>query len=112
MSSQCKLLVCAPTWSLFTSYLMSSRLGIEFQIGTLKETMILTEVEKNARLLQCQQLLNQKTKLKAEVSKAFEDVNELFKQALKAGTEVEYFKIEVSRLDADSEAGILLFEYA
>uniref|UniRef100_A0A7N0ZU81 NAB domain-containing protein n=1 Tax=Kalanchoe fedtschenkoi TaxID=63787 RepID=A0A7N0ZU81_KALFE len=82
----------------------------ENEIESLKEALTLSEAERDACLFQCQQLLDQKTKLEAEVSKALQDAKELDERALKAETEVQNLKIEVSRLDAEREAGILLYE--
>ncbi|KAL9688903.1 hypothetical protein QQ045_033330 [Rhodiola kirilowii] len=82
----------------------------ENEIGSLKEALILSEYEKNLCLLQCQQLLDLKTKLEADVAKALEDAKEHDERASKAETKVQNLKTEVSRLDAEREAGILLYE--
>ncbi|KAL9690578.1 hypothetical protein QQ045_010982 [Rhodiola kirilowii] len=72
----------------------------ESEIESLKEALTLPKAERDACLLQCQQLLDLKNKLEAELDE----------HNLKAEIEVQNLKIEISRLNGEREAAILLYE--
>ncbi|XP_022722672.1 protein NETWORKED 1B-like [Durio zibethinus] len=82
----------------------------EFEIKILKEALSKLEAERDACLHQYNQCLERIATMENTISQAQEDAKGLNKRALKAEIEAQNLKIELSRLEAEKEAGLLRYK--
>ncbi|KAJ0034545.1 hypothetical protein Pint_24778 [Pistacia integerrima] len=82
----------------------------DIEIKVLKEALIKLEAERDARLLQCNDCLGRISSLETLISQAQEDSKGLNERASKAEIEAQNLKQELSRFQAEKEAGLLQYK--
>ncbi|XVF63061.1 hypothetical protein PTKIN_Ptkin09bG0058600 [Pterospermum kingtungense] len=82
----------------------------EIEIKILKEALSKLEAERDASLRQYNQCLERISSMENAISLAQEDAKGLNERAFKAETEARNLKIELSRLEAEKEAGFLRYK--
>ena len=82
----------------------------EIEIKILKEALVELEAERDAGLLQYNQSLERISSLENMLSVAQDDAKGLHVRAVKAETEAQCFNQELSRLEAEKEAGLLHYK--
>ena len=82
----------------------------EIEIKMLKEALSKLEAERDAGLHQYNQCLERISSIENTISQAQEDAKGLSERAFKAEIEARNFKIELSRLEAEKEAGLLRYK--
>ncbi|KAI6693287.1 hypothetical protein NL676_020997 [Syzygium grande] len=85
----------------------ASKADIEIKI--LKEALEKLEAERDASLAQYNQSLRKISSLEMQLSQVEEDAKGLSEQAIAAETEMQNLKHELSRLEAEREAGLLQY---
>ncbi|KAF3944235.1 hypothetical protein CMV_029275 [Castanea mollissima] len=82
----------------------------EIEIKILKEALVELEAERDAGLLQYNQSLERISSLENMLSVAQDEAKGLNVRAVKAETEAQCFNQELSRLEAEKEAGLLHYK--
>ncbi|XWS13695.1 hypothetical protein CRYUN_Cryun36dG0060000 [Craigia yunnanensis] len=82
----------------------------EIEIKILKEALSKLEAERDAGLHQYNQCLKRISSLENTISQAQDDAKGLNERAFRAETEARNLKIELSRLEAEKEAGLLRYK--
>lgn len=82
----------------------------EIEIKILKEALVELEAERDAGLLQYNQSLERMSSLENMLSVAQDNAKGLDERAVKAETEAQNLKQELSRLEAEKEAGLLQYK--
>ncbi|XWS08934.1 hypothetical protein CRYUN_Cryun40dG0042900 [Craigia yunnanensis] len=82
----------------------------EIEIKILKEALSKLEAERDAGLHKYNQCLERISSIENTISQAQEDAKGLNERAFKAELEARNFKIELSRLEAEKEAGLLRYK--
>ncbi|KAK6265771.1 hypothetical protein QUC31_016608 [Theobroma cacao] len=82
----------------------------EIEIKVLKESLTKLEAERDAGLHQYNQCLERISCMENTISQAQEDAKGLSDRAFKAEIEARNLKIELSRLEAEKEAGLLRYK--
>ncbi|XP_044500163.1 protein NETWORKED 1A-like [Mangifera indica] len=81
----------------------------DIEIKALKETLIKLEAERDTRLLQFNDCLGRISSLETLISQAQEESKGLNERASKAEIEAQNLKHELSRVEAEREAGLLQY---
>ncbi|XVF38271.1 hypothetical protein REPUB_Repub20aG0086100 [Reevesia pubescens] len=82
----------------------------EIEIKILKEALSKLEAERDAGLHQYNQCLERISSMENTISQAQEDAKGINERAFKAEIEAQNLKIELSRLEAEKEAGLLRYK--
>ncbi|MBA0684973.1 hypothetical protein Goari_026520 [Gossypium aridum] len=82
----------------------------EIEIKVLKEALSKLEAERDAGLHQYNQCLERISSLENTISQSQEEAKGLNERAFKADIEVRNLKIELSRLEAEKEAGLVQYK--
>ncbi|MBA0616365.1 hypothetical protein Godav_016419 [Gossypium davidsonii] len=82
----------------------------EIEIKVLKEALSKLEAERDAGLHQYNQCLERISSLENTISQSQEEAKGLNERAFKADIEVQNLKIELSRLEAEKEAGLVRYK--
>ncbi|GMI71959.1 Networked 1A [Hibiscus trionum] len=82
----------------------------EIEIKVLKEALSKLEAERDAGLHQYNQCLERISSMENTISQSQEDAKGFNERALKAEIEAQNLKIELSRLEAEKEAGLLQYK--
>ncbi|KAJ7979995.1 protein NETWORKED 1A-like [Quillaja saponaria] len=83
----------------------------EIEIKILKEALADLKNERDAGLIQYNQCLERMSSLESMLSLAQKDAKGLDEQAVKAETEAQNLKLEISSLEAEKEAGLLHYKH-
>ena len=81
----------------------------DIEIKVLKEALVKLEAERDAGLLKYNNCLERMSALETTISQAQEDTKGLNERASKAEIEAQNLKQELSRLEAEKEAGLLQY---
>lgn len=82
----------------------------ETEVKSLKDSLVKVEAERDVGILQYKQCLERISSLEKLTSVAQENAKGLNEQAIKAEIEAQSLKLELSRLEAEKEAGFLQYK--